>query len=145
MKVYGYPRAGNHLLMAMLAQAFPLNTTTDYRDMFGGHFSSEPARRKAGEAPTPADAAAIAIRRHPRSIARSIWQMRAWFGLTTPLTYDNFLLQPYKRSFALGGDACFANIDLNPIEHIVSYYGVLRKRCRVVVCYEALITDPHTE
>src|SRR5450755_408225 len=99
MKVYGYPRAGNHLLMAMLAQAFPLNTTTDYRDMFGGHFSSEPARRKAGEAPTPADAAAIAIRRHPRSIARSIWQMRAWFGLTTPLTYDNFLLQPYKRSF----------------------------------------------
>lgn len=162
MRVYGYPRSGNHVLMYALHHSFVLTCQEgDYRQFSGGHFATDACGKQRGYPPQAANDA-LAIVRDPSATAGSIWRMRAWFGLTRPNSFESFLERPYCESFentrnvsitvnfgyaagiAFGGDDCFRGVDLKPFEHHRAYYAALAPLCRIVVAYEELLSDPET-
>jgi hypothetical protein len=160
MKVYGYPRSGNHLLMYALHHSFALpNKGEDYRHLFGGHFAKDADGKLKGLPPNPTSDV-IAIERDPLATVGSIWKMRLWFGLTRSSDFNEFLTKRYCDSFArnphiavqvdldyacavaLGGDTCFEAIPSKPLEHHRMYYALLKPRCKLMVGYETLLSEP---
>jgi hypothetical protein len=159
MRVYGYPRSGNHFLMRTLWLAFFRNAMADYRELFGAHFSSEPGSPSDGAPPMPVPDSVLIVR-DARAVTRSIWAMRAWFGLLGPGSFEEFLAQPYSHSFrergptllwvnltgereeVLGTDDSFAGIPEKPSEHHRLYHDKLVPLCRLVIRYEELASAP---
>ena len=153
VRVYGYVRSGNHLLMQTLWATFFKNRFHDYRNLFGGHFDS------AGDLVSVV-ANSIGITRNCDDVFFSVWKMRKWFGLTEAKSLKQFMKQPLSDSFEqplptlikvnfsgtpdliLSSDALFANISLRPERHHAAYNDQLKTRCRVVVSYEALVSHP---
>lgn len=147
MKVYSYPRSGTHFVMRTLWLTFFQDQMADYRELFGSHFG-------------PVEGESLGVVRHPFYVARSIWEMRDWFGLTKPQSFTEFLGQTYRESFVpfekastwtdfgqgpsllMGeGDRCFAEVDYKPIDHIF----LTGQHHRTGVCwieYELLVTHP---
>jgi hypothetical protein len=159
MRVYGYPRSGSHLLMRSVWLTYFRNDVPDYRNLFGSHFDAPACTPSPGDAPHPGPDGVVIVR-DPHAVARSVWNMRNWFGLTTPGSFEEFLARTYSDSFCvggpvlisidvgrgfetmLGGDAMFAGVAELPVAHQEQYCRELLQRCGRVVRYEELLSEP---